>query len=68
MREAHPPAATADFVSDYSELEKQLGYSFENKELLRVALTHPSVAHEKGLPIQTNQRLEFLGDAVLQLA
>jgi ribonuclease-3 len=30
-------------------------------------LTHPSVAHERGLPIQTNQRLEFLGDAVLQL-
>jgi ribonuclease III len=31
-------------------------------------LTHPSVAHEQGAPIQTNQRLEFLGDAVLQLA
>jgi ribonuclease III len=30
-------------------------------------LTHPSVAHERGLPVQTNQRLEFLGDAVLQL-
>jgi ribonuclease-3 len=35
---------------------------------LRLALTHPSVAHEQGLPVQTNQRLEFLGDAVLQLA
>ena len=31
-------------------------------------MTHPSVAHEQGAPIQTNQRLEFLGDAVLQLA
>jgi len=35
--------------------------------LLRLALTHPSVAHEQSAPIQTNQRLEFLGDAVLQL-
>src|SRR5262249_61784789 len=34
---------------------------------LRLALTHPSVAHEQSAPIQTNQRLEFLGDAVLQL-
>jgi ribonuclease-3 len=30
-------------------------------------LTHPSIAHEQGVPVQTNQRLEFLGDAVLQL-
>jgi len=29
-------------------------------------LTHPSVAHEQGVPVQHNQRLEFLGDAVLQ--
>lgn len=36
-------------------------------ELLRLALTHPSVAHEQGAPVQHNQRLEFLGDAVLQL-
>ncbi len=35
--------------------------------MLRLALTHPSVAHEQGVPVQTNQRLEFLGDAVLQL-
>ncbi len=34
---------------------------------MQLALTHPSVAHEQGAPIQTNQRLEFLGDAVLQL-
>lgn len=35
--------------------------------LLRLALTHPSVAHEQGTVVQHNQRLEFLGDAVLQL-
>lgn len=55
-------------MSDSDELQNQLGYTFRDPGLLRLALTHPSVAHEQGLPIQTNQRLEFLGDAVLQLA
>jgi ribonuclease-3 len=44
-----------------------MGYAFHDPGLLRLALTHPSVAHEQGVPMQTNQRLEFLGDAVLQL-
>ena len=43
-------------------LEKRIGYHFCDKELLRQALTPPSA----GLPID-NQRLEFLGDSVLQL-
>src|SRR4029077_12201082 len=43
------------------------GYTFHNVTLLKLALTHPSVAHEQGEPMETNQRLEFLGDAVLQL-
>ena len=54
-------------VSEYDQLQSQLGYSFQHTGLLRLALTHPSVAHEQSAPIQTNQRLEFLGDAVLQL-
>ena len=54
-------------MSDYSTLQTNLGYTFRDPNLLRLALTHPSVAHEKGTPMQTNQRLEFLGDAVLQL-
>jgi len=54
-------------VSDYHDLQIQLGYTFHNPNFLRLALTHPSVAHEQGVPVQTNQRLEFLGDAVLQL-
>ena len=54
-------------MSDFDELQKQLGYHFRDPGLLRLALTHPSVAHEQGAPIQTNQRLEFLGDAVLQV-
>ena len=54
-------------MADYDELQKRLGYRFADLNLLKLALTHPSVAHEQGLPLQTNQRLEFLGDAVLQL-
>ena len=54
-------------MSDLLELQKQLGYTFHDDSLLRLALTHPSVAHEQGIPVQHNQRLEFLGDAVLQL-
>jgi len=44
-----------------------MGYPFKEESLLRLALTHPSVAHESSGPIQHNQRLEFLGDAVLSL-
>ncbi len=48
-----------------SVLEKSLGYSFKDTSILREALTHPSsVGFEK--KIKSNQRLEFLGDAVLQ--
>ncbi|MBC8094416.1 MAG: ribonuclease III [Akkermansiaceae bacterium] len=54
-------------MAEYQELESKLGYTFRNADLLKLALTHPSVAHEQGLNLQTNQRLEFLGDAVLQL-
>src|SRR6476646_7480895 len=52
---------------DHAELEARLGYVFRDRSMLQLALTHPSVAHEQGVPMQTNQRLEFLGDAVLQL-
>jgi ribonuclease III len=44
-----------------------LAYTFRDENLLRLALTHPSVAHESGVPTAHNQRLEFLGDAVLGL-
>ena len=48
-------------------LQEQLGYAFRDESLLRLALTHPSVAHETPGSIPHNQRLEFLGDAVLGL-
>src|ERR1041384_1340879 len=55
-------------MSDLAALQARLGYQFRVEHLLRLALTHPSIAHEQGAPVQHNQRLEFLGDAVLQLA
>src|SRR5467141_138891 len=54
-------------MRDHDSLQLRLGYTFRDAGLLRLALTHPSVAHEQRIPIQHNQRLEFLGDAVLQL-
>ncbi len=54
-------------MSDLAALQARLGYSFRDENLLQLALTHPSVAHEQGVPVEHNQRLEFLGDAVLQL-
>lgn len=54
-------------VPDYAALQDRLSYEFRDDALLRLALTHPSVAHEQSAAIQHNQRLEFLGDAVLQL-
>ena len=51
-----------------AELERVLGHHFGDPALLRLALTHPSLAHELGGGQTHNQRLEFLGDAVLQLA
>ena len=49
------------------QLQHRLGYTFERTELLLRALTHPSLPAEQKEPEPDNQRLEFLGDAVLQL-
>lgn len=49
-----------------ADLEERLGYRFTNKGLLLRALTHPSYGAERHAP--DYQRLEFLGDAVLELA
>ncbi|MFL6514516.1 MAG: ribonuclease III [Chthoniobacterales bacterium] len=48
-------------------LEERIGYKFRNPLLLAEALTHPSVGHETQRHHFNNQRLEFLGDAILQL-
>jgi ribonuclease-3 len=49
-------------------IEIRLGYKFRNPLLLAEALTHPSLAYESQKAHFDNQRLEFLGDSVLQLA
>ena len=47
------------------ELEKRIGYTFCDKQLLRTALTHSSYANESKNAHVSNERLEFLGDSVL---
>ena len=68
------PAVSSDPADDRPErLAAQLGFRFKDLDLLRRALTHRSVVHDYiaagGDPVQaaatTNERLEFLGDAVL---
>jgi len=49
---------------DYTELEQQIGYTFKDKSLLKTALTHTSYAYEKN--VQSNEKLEFLGDSILE--
>ncbi len=51
---------------ELEKLQRALGHRFRDPDLLRLALTHRSFANEKGLGEQ-NERLEFLGDAVLGL-
>ncbi len=57
-------------MKDSRKLESLLGYSFTNKDIFQEALTHRSFAYENSDPgnIRDNERLEFLGDAVLGLA
>jgi ribonuclease-3 len=56
-------------IPDYSILEKQINITFKNKDLLRQAFTHRSFINEnKHSSYEHNERLEFLGDAVLELA
>lgn len=55
-------------MQDLSSLEEKLGVEFDNEELLRQALTHRSYINENpDFELDHNERLEFLGDAVLEL-
>ncbi|MBO5857860.1 MAG: ribonuclease III [Clostridia bacterium] len=49
---------------NFTEFEEKLGYSFKDKNLLELALTHSSFANENKLK-KNNERFEFLGDSVL---
>lgn len=52
----------------YESLYQKFGIRFQNPEILERALTHSTFAYEHGLAQGDNERLEFLGDAVLQLS
>jgi ribonuclease III len=53
---------------DIEEFEKKIGISFDNKNILKQAFVHRSYLNEnKGFSLGHNERLEFLGDAVLEL-
>lgn len=52
--------------TDLSQLQENLGYRFKNQSLLDTALTHRSFLNESSSK-QSNERLEYLGDAVLEL-
>ena len=54
-------------MPDLEIFQSELNYHFRDIALLRLALTHPSVAYEQGATVPHNQRLEFLGDAVLSV-
>ena len=54
--------------SHLKELEERIAYEFKNKNLFTQALTHSSYANEHRLDhSRCNERLEFLGDAVLEI-
>ncbi len=48
------------------ELQEKIGYTYQNIRYLRTALTHSSYANEARSDTKCNERLEFLGDAVLE--
>jgi ribonuclease-3 len=54
-------------VLEVTPLEQRIGYEFQDPRLLTEALTHPSLGHETQRHHFSNQRLEFLGDAILQV-
>ncbi|MCK4901786.1 MAG: hypothetical protein KAS76_00400 [Thermoplasmatales archaeon] len=49
----------------FKSLEKKINYSFKNEDLLKSALTHKTFAFEADIPLEFNERLEFLGDSIL---
>ena len=49
---------------ELKDFEKEIGYEFKNKALLKTALTHTSYAYENN--VESNEKLEFLGDSILE--
>lgn len=55
-------------MEKFNDIQKNIGITFKNPQLLEIALTHRSYLNEhQGAKIENNERLEYLGDAVLEL-
>ena len=53
---------------DFKELEQKIGYVYKDKQLLKQAMTHTSFANEQKInKLDSYERIEFLGDAVLEM-
>src|SRR5512147_2627443 len=61
-RSVELPDTAIEIPSDLERCERRIDYTFQNKSLLRAALTHASGAQHR---LASNERLEFLGDAIL---
>ncbi len=62
-----PPFENFVMMCQVSRIEEQLDYQFKDQSLLKEALSHPSLSSEIRPAPPDNQRLEYLGDAVLEL-
>jgi ribonuclease III len=62
MSRTAQPESLMSAKEDYERLERRIGYVFKDKDLLRSALTHASGASHR---LRSNERLEFLGDAIM---
>lgn len=67
LRRLFAGSASVDHYDTIKEVESIIGYSFRDKSLLELALTHRSYANNKSANSYSNERLEFLGDSVLGL-
>ena len=56
-----------NYEKNLEDFEKKINYTFKDKNLLFVALSHSSFANEKRKLRHSNERLEFLGDSVLSI-
>lgn len=62
------PEKKESHTMDFSQFERRIGYGFRDKNFLRQAFTHRSYLNEnRDAKLEHNERLEFLGDAVLEL-
>ena len=70
LRRVGPSQVTAVTEQSFAlpQLEEKLGHTFTDREILRTALTHRSHVYRAGQErVQSNERLEFLGDSILGL-